>query len=239
MEDPVNEGKALVNAIKELGLKGVIINIEGPCKNANLQSVSRYTQEVADIDIPVGFSSYRFPSYHREIAYPFYLDVCSYITPQIYFQPAHNPVEQLLRSKREYDALGYEHLPFVPTGPTYQEWGWKPLNQELIDLNQMVIHKKYPGICWWRFSSAVALDFAPVIAKMSNNYGGEVIPVLPPPPPETHFKIVANLNIRESYNVHSHDVGTLRSGSDVTIVERSGVWGKIEGWVHTDFLQPL
>lgn len=239
MEDPVNEGKALVKGAKELGLKGVLMNIEAPCKNANTQSVSLYCQEAADLEIPVGFSSYRYPSYHREIAYPFYLDVCTYISPQIYFQPAHNPVEQLLRSKKEYGDLGYDHLPFVPTGPAYQEHGWKPLKQELIDLNQGVIEEKYPGISWWRFGTSVALDFASVIAKMPSNYGGAILPVPPPPPPDAHFKTIANLNIRENPSAKSLDIGTLKVGSDITIVERNEVWGRIQGWIHTDFLEPL
>jgi len=238
MDDPVNEGKAAVNAVKELGLNGFAMNIEDPCKNVPVRSAVDYSQEITAIELPVGFCSYRFPTLHREILYSAYIDVCTYLAPEIYWAPAPNPVEQLLRSYKEYEDMDYGHLPFSPLGAAYGEHGHRPLPQELIDFNAAVIEEQYPSLSWWRFGQAVDLGYANLIAKMPNNYAGD--PVQPPPPtPATQFKTLANLNVRETAGTQAADVGTLKEGSDITLVERDGVWGKIEGWVHTDYLEPL
>lgn len=240
MDDPKTEGLAAVNAVKELGLDGFVMNIEAPCKNIPTSKAHAYTQEITAIkNVPIGFCSYRFPNYHRGIFYPAYLDVCTYIAPEVYWAPSHNPVAQLVRSIKEYADMGYGHMPVVPVGSAYSEHGYSPTKQEMIDFNQGVIELKLPGISWWRFQQAVDLGFASTIKNMPDNYGGVVIPTPPPPLPETHFRTKANLNIRASASAQSADVGTLAQGSDITIVERDGVWGKIKGWVHTDFLEPL
>jgi hypothetical protein len=239
MKDGQREGEALVARAKDLGLKGVMMNIEAPCKNAPITQVIKYCQEVADLDIPVGFSSYRYPSYHREIAYEPYLDVCSYISPQVYWIQAHDPVAQLERTIKEYAKLEYGHMPLVPTGAAFTEYGWKPTKQEMIDFNEAVIELKLPGLSWWRFGHAMTLGYYKVIADMPANYGGLPAPDPPPPVENTFFKTKAPLNIRVEASVQSKDVGTLQKGSEVTIIERSGKWGKIRGWVHMDYLEPL
>lgn len=235
------EGKALREVSKEMGLKGVIMDVEGHVKHAKnqMQHVINYCQEIAKItDMPVGFSSYRYPSYHREIPYHPFLDVSTYITPQVYWMKAHNPVAQLLRSKREYADLEYGHLPFVPTGSAYSEWGWTPRDQELVDFNEAVIEEEYPGICWWRFGTAVSNGWHKLIKNMPSNYGGVPAPT-PGPIPEKHYRVAFNLNIREKPSAQERDIGTLAKGSDITLTNVQGKWGKIEGWVHTDYIEPL
>ncbi len=239
MEDPKAEGLAAVNAMNELSLDGFDMNVEAPCKGVPAWKAVTYNQEIASIDKPVGFCSYRFPKYHPEILYNAYLDVCSYIAPEVYWAPSHNPVEQLVRSIKEYKDMDYGHMPVVPVGSAYLEHGFSPTKQEMIDFNQGVIELKLPGVSWWRFGQAVSLGYASTIKNMPSNYGGVVIPDPPPPPPETHFKTKANLNIRDQPSTQGNDVGTLMQGSDITLVKSDGVWGKIEGWVHKDYLEPL
>lgn len=245
LKNGLMEGRRFVQRARELGVKGVIMDVEGHVKHADnqMQETIKYCQEITKFHndgIPVGFSSYRYPSYHHQIPYVPFLDVSTYITPQVYWMKADNPVYQLERSKKEYDELHngeFAHLPFVPTGAAFTEWGWKPRKQELIDFNKAVIEKEYPAINWWRFGHAVQLGLVSIIRNMPSNYGGEPAPL---PPIGDHFVNTAPLNIRSEPGVTpTNDIGTLALGSDVTVVERSSDgWGKIEGWVSMNHLDP-
>lgn len=89
------------------------------------------------LDIPLGFTSYKFPTQHNIPWLPF-LEHSDYWVPQVYWQGADGldaPVDQLLRSREEwYNAgprVGFIH-PILPAGTVYKESNYPA-----------------PGLTWW------------------------------------------------------------------------------------------
>jgi uncharacterized protein YgiM (DUF1202 family) len=76
---------------------------------------------------------------------------------------------------------------------------------------------------------------------ISQNWGGGSPPSPPPPSPYIErVKVTASaLNVREDPDSTSKDIGTLKYATDVTVIEKSGVWLKLkEGWIHGDYVEP-
>lgn len=100
------------------------------------------------LQIPIGLTSYRFPTLHRKLPWKTFLSVCDHHVPQVYWMYAHNPVGQLERSIRELKAL--KDIPFVPVGAAYKEGGWNgPTVAEINAFNKRVKELGCPAICWW------------------------------------------------------------------------------------------
>jgi len=72
------------------------------------------------------------------------------------------------------------------------------------------------------------------------NTWGEGTQPPPPPPPDfpKHVTLTNNLNVRDVPS--GTDIGTLKAGSDVTVIEQQGDWLKLaEGWIHGDYVQEI
>lgn len=99
-------------------------------------------------NLPIGLTSYRFPTLHRKLPWKTFLSICDHHVPQVYWVGAHNPADQLDRSIRELKAL--KDIPFVPVGAAYAEGGWKgPTVDEINEFNARAQEIGVPAICWW------------------------------------------------------------------------------------------
>ena len=82
----------------------------------------------------------------------------------------------------------------------------------------------------------LAVSLAALVAGCGGSGGGgSSNPPPPPPPPPTERQVVvtANLNVRSGPSGLAKDIGTLKEGTDITVVEESGDWLKLkEGWIH-------
>lgn len=65
-------------------------------------------------------------------------------------------------------------------------------------------------------------------------------PVGPDPVvPKKYVVIAANaLNMRALPSAQSQDIGTLKYGDDVPVIEESGSWYKIAGWIYAPYTKP-
>jgi hypothetical protein len=81
---------------------------------------------------PIALSSFRWPSLHREFPWSDFLQKCDYNMPQVYWQAAHNPEEQLRRTVREFQAID-PLRPILPTGPVYKYGDWQATPEDMVE----------------------------------------------------------------------------------------------------------
>ena len=106
-------------------------------------------------NLPIGYSSYRFPSLHQEIPWGDLTDFSDFTMPQVYWQGAHNPAEQLQRSVDEYKK--FSTIPYYPVGASYKEHGWVATDKDCDEFSEKAHDLGIEAINWWRWDMAVSL----------------------------------------------------------------------------------
>lgn len=162
----------------QLNLDGFMINAEHEYKDQPEEAFAYATHLRAGLpDMPIGLSSYRYPSYHREFPFWQFLDVCDYHSPQVYWLGSHNPREQLEQSIKELTAI--KDLPVVPAGLAYSEGGFAPPTvAEMDEFHQAVLDFGLPANLWWEWWRASQIDRLRTIT--AHTWPGDTDP--PPPP---------------------------------------------------------
>jgi hypothetical protein len=133
--DPVAEANIAIQRIQGLGLEGYIIDAEAQYKYPGRDAVAREFMTLlrqALPTFPIALSSYRFPTYHPTLPWEAFLEKCDYNMPQVYWELAHNPGEQLIRSVNEFMAIT-PFRPIIPTGSAYMRGDWQPTSAEIIE----------------------------------------------------------------------------------------------------------
>ena len=131
--DPIGEANIAIQQIQRLGLDGYIIDAEAEYKESGKTAAAQQFMNAlraALPTLPIALSSYRFPTYHRTLPWSTFLDKCNYNMPQVYWEQAHNPVEQLTRCVNEFKAIS-PYRPIIPTGPTYSTGDWQPNDYDI------------------------------------------------------------------------------------------------------------
>lgn len=132
-DDPIGEARLAIQRMKTLGLDGYVIDAEKEYKQPGKKvAAQRFMQELrAGLGTAqIGFSSYRYPQMHYQVPYAQFLERCDFSMPQVYFEFAHNPEDQLERSIAQYTALKPAR-PILVTGPTYNHNAWRPSADEV------------------------------------------------------------------------------------------------------------
>lgn len=132
--DPLGEARKAIQRIRDLNLEGYVIDAEAEYKKAGRNIAAQKfmsAMRAAFPSLPMALSSYRFPSYHRELPWHDFLEKCDLNMPQVYWEQAHNPGSQLARSVKEFQSLS-PYRPVIPTGPTYKVNGWAPTQSDII-----------------------------------------------------------------------------------------------------------
>ncbi|HAF61526.1 MAG TPA: hypothetical protein DCK95_04295, partial [Anaerolineaceae bacterium] len=130
-DQPRDEAKAAIRQINKLPLDGYVIDAEGDYKD-KYTSASIFMNELRNTlpDFPMALCSYRYPSYHPQLPWTNFLTKCDYNFPQMYWEQAHNPDEQLIRSYNEF-LLMNPVRPYVPVGAAYAAGGWVPTTTDI------------------------------------------------------------------------------------------------------------
>ncbi|MGD8759412.1 MAG: nuclear transport factor 2 family protein [Anaerolineales bacterium] len=132
-DDPLGEAQLAVQRTSALGMDGYVIDAEVQYKNLEKwDAASQYMQELRRglPDIPMALSTYRYPYRHRYLPFSIFLEGCDYAMPQVYFEEAHNPEEQLEMCIGQYQDLTPAR-PVIPTAPTYATSVWRPTADEI------------------------------------------------------------------------------------------------------------
>jgi hypothetical protein len=136
--NPAAEAQMAVQRVKELGLRGYVIDAEAEFEKPGMSEVAKAFMTELRKDLPqkpVALCAYRWPSYHPQFPWDAFLEKCDYNMPQVYWMQAHNPAAQLERTVREFNSMSYVR-PIMPTGPVFREAGWGPTVAEIQEYLQ-------------------------------------------------------------------------------------------------------
>ena len=159
-EDPVREARVAIERVKELDLKGYVIDAEAHYKREKHrhEAAERFMQELrkgVGKNIPLALSSYRFPSMHPEIPWNQFLTECDINMPQVYWIRAHNPGEQLNKTKQEFASPKFKaHPPIIPTGAAFTEHGWTVTASEVQEFLAATRTLNLEAANFWEWHSA-------------------------------------------------------------------------------------
>lgn len=162
------------SAIAEL--RGLIIDAESEYKRPGTDAFAVWLlRELRDIlpGVSIGMTSYRYPELHREFPWNAWFfgepgqdaDVkgIDFYIPQVYWQAAHNPAQQLRESLRQIARID-PTMTVVPAGSAYRAGLWKPTKADVNEFDAEVRRLKLPGVSWWRWDTSVTLDLWNTIA---------------------------------------------------------------------------
>jgi hypothetical protein len=233
---PVQEGLRAVERIRSLDLDGFVIDAEREAKQSGDAAANEYLRTLGPQDIPVGLSSYRWPSLHRELAWDLFMSFCDYAMPQVYWVGAQNPKEQLERCVREYKAR-WPDKPIIPTGAAYHENSWQPQLSEIVEFAEAVKDLGMTGYNFWEFANAIRYGLYNTVATLD--------PIGLPNKPTTPSKVT--MRAKETYIRSAPWVGgdtimgRLRRGVSGPILEEQVKgqvrWVKlaVECWVAAEY----
>lgn len=154
--DPFAEAKIAADRIKKTGVKGFVVNAEHEFKRmgwANKAEAYMDTLRLRYPKLPMGLSSYRFPSLHREFPFTSFFKYVNFNLPQVYWQGAQNAGFQLRRCVSEFKQY-YKKLPIIPTGSAYTEHNWTAQPSEVLEFMHEAKKLGIKAVNFWEWSHA-------------------------------------------------------------------------------------
>jgi hypothetical protein len=152
LNDGIREAEVAAERIAYYNLDGFVLDPEGEAKGKNVQAHNYAVTLENGTGVPIGLSSYRYPSYHPELPWDEFLAICDFHAPQVYWLQAHNPADQLVWSMS--DLLALKDLPFVPAGCAFDDGDWSVTDEDVLEFYQKARELELPGIFYWAWHSA-------------------------------------------------------------------------------------
>jgi hypothetical protein len=160
-DNPAGEASIAIKRSTELRVDGYVIDAEAEFKLPGKAAVARTFMNALRAGLPtlpVALSSYRYPSLHPQLPWKDFLEKCDLTMPQVYWEQAHNPDQQLARSAGEFanaDLVGWVR-PFVPTGSAYGVGNWKASPDELQRFLTRAVDLGLPAVNFYSWDYATA-----------------------------------------------------------------------------------
>ena len=100
--------------------------------------------------VPLGYTTYRYPEYHKTFNWGPFVKYCDYASPQIYWVGATNPAAQLDKCISQYRTIG-STVPVIPIGCAYSDNGWDPTPAQMHEFYSHVVDLNLLGWSWWEW----------------------------------------------------------------------------------------
>jgi len=201
---PTKEAEMAIQRMRELDLDGWVVNAEYAHKTiingveawsppqTMIAKVGEYMAavraETLRLKIPLGLSSYKFPSSHPSFPFSAFLEYCDFNMPQVY--PVGDPRPdahsiQLEKSIREYMAINPD-IKQIPTGGAYSQgyqvrgvtYSWVATPEQVTDFFAACERMGIEAANVWEWYAA-AVRFPPLWNALAEYpWPGEII--LPP-----------------------------------------------------------
>ncbi len=237
-DQPSAEARIAVRRVKELNLDGYVINAEAQYKEPGKKSAAtqfmRALRAGLGNSIPVGLTSYRYPSLHP-LPWNEFLEKCDYNMPQVYWIHAHNPGAQLARTLNEFESTRIKYRrPIIPIGAAFREHGWEPTKNEVLEFIDTARSLNLSAVNFWEWDSCrSALTPRDEIWNAIATYDWEVGTEIPKDITERYI---------DALNTHDvEQVLKLYTDRAVHVTSARTVFGKSEiaAWYTTLFNQLL
>jgi SH3-like domain-containing protein len=248
---PTKEAEVAAQQVNLLGVDGYIINAEVEFKVAGMASAARQYMDALKrlVQKPIGLTSFRFPSLHREFPWQEFIPRVDFNQPQVYWIKAHNAGYQLRKAYQE--SIGMRaNLPVIPLGSAFTEWGWDPTGAEILEFRRTANDLGLQGYGWWEWYHAETKNplwweaaTKDLISGENPEDPGNGEDPQPLPKPELVSTPYANLRIRSGPSTSASVIGYMRPNNVYTVVEKQGEWGRLEAaaptWVHLGYVQAV
>ena len=152
---PTGEADKVVQRTQKLNLDGLIVNAENEFKQAGMEKAAwAYMKRIRTAlpDLPIGLSSYRYPSLHRQFPWRHFLEFCDFNMPQVYWMGANNPGDQLVRCVREFQSVTPVR-PIIPTGSAFKQGNWSATSQEVEQFLTTAQSLNFNAANFWEWSN--------------------------------------------------------------------------------------
>lgn len=150
------EANKAIQRIKGLGLAGFVVNAEGQFKAKGMGDIARKYMKLLRAgvgNLPIGLSTYRYPTVHYQFPFAAFLEYCDYNLPQIYWIGSTNPAQQLKKSYDEYKAIK-PWKAYIPTGAAFESGNWTATPAQLNEFLAKARDMQLPGANFWEMGSA-------------------------------------------------------------------------------------
>jgi hypothetical protein len=149
-ENPVGEANIAVQRAQQLRLDGFVIDAESEFKLPGRSGAARTYMNILRASLPatpLALSSYRYPSLHMQIPWAAFLEKCDYAMPQVYWEQAHNPDQQLARCVTEFNNQSLVGVvrPVIPTGSAYGANNWQATAEDLTKFYSQAVALGLPA----------------------------------------------------------------------------------------------
>lgn len=172
---PEAEADRLLERQAKYHFAGWILDPEREYKTAGAAAANRFFSRLGDLSVPLGLSTYRYPTVHPDFPWAAFVPRVDFYAPQVYWVGATNPAQQLDRCVAEYRAMetryGIAPKPIIPTGAAYHENGWQPTHAQIIEFFNRAKELGLPGVSFWEWGHAQRYGFEDLIASLDG--GGD------------------------------------------------------------------
>jgi len=229
---PTAEADKAIQRINQLNLDGYALDVEGEYKQPGKDKAAKTFMNRlrgALPNFPVALCSYRFPSYHPQVPWKEFLEKCDYNMPQVYWEQAHNPGEQLNRCLREFQAMA-PYRPIIPVGSAYMRGNWSATLSDAMQFLQTAQSLNLSAANFWEWGHT--RKNLPDLWNLIRDYPWSSIPV----PPDITQQYINALN--------SHDPSQVVAMYNPTAVHVNAArtvqgHAAIRTWFQTLFTQIL
>jgi hypothetical protein len=167
LEFPEKEGDAAIQRVEEMGLDGLYLDVEMEAYNKCADSTapaSRFAKRLLNRNFPVSLCSFRFPvtMQPNPAFYNILLNVCDFVSPQVYWEGSHNVADQLEWSYLEYnEGRTYRGkfvkglncgLPYLPDVSAYKHGDWYVTVEDVIALMDKAKSMEMASLSWWEWA---------------------------------------------------------------------------------------
>jgi hypothetical protein len=174
-DNPAGEANIAVQRCTKLKLDGYVIDAEAEYKLPGKATAARTFMSTLRNGLPntlVALSSFRYPSLHQQLPWSAFLEKCDLSMPQMYWEQAHNPDQQMARCASEYANAKLVSVvrPLVPTGSAYAAGGWRPTADEVTKFLSKAVNVGLPAanLYSWDYAGVPAnTDLWNAVAKFN------------------------------------------------------------------------
>ena len=223
---PEAEAAIAIQRSMQLKLSGYVVNAEQEFKLPGMAAPARVFMQKLRTglpSIPIALSSYRYPSLHREFPWRAFLEKCDLAMPQVYWEMAHNPDQQLARSVKEFSdgSLVGAPRPVVPTGSAYGNNGWCAAPSEVTAFLDQAVKLKLEAanLYSWDYATSAGntgLWDAAAAFEWPAPAGGDIV--------EHYFAALNSGDPRQVLATYQASAAHVTAARTVVGVEKIGPW---------------
>lgn len=196
-DDPIGEANKAIQRLNQIALDGYVLDVEREYKSPGKgQAATTFMTRMrtAFPNLPIALCSYRFPSYHPQIPWKEFLERCDLNMPQVYWQNAHNPSDQLIRSVNEFKSLS-PYRPILPVGSAFRSGAWAATPEDVVQFLQTAQSLNLSAANFWEWSNC--RQYLPAVWDAIRDYSWPVTPA----PPDIALQYIAALNSHDPEQV--------------------------------------